>query len=76
MGYVTRFAPSPTGRLHLGHAYSALCAYGAAVRARGRFLVRIEDIDLTLSEELNLVAQAAANNLRHGLFEARGEDAE
>ena len=44
---VTRFAPSPTGRLHLGHAYAALFAYRAAKQAGGRFLVRIEDIDGT-----------------------------
>jgi glutamyl-Q tRNA(Asp) synthetase len=42
---VTRFAPSPTGLLHLGHAYSALFAWRAARRAGGRFLLRIEDID-------------------------------
>ena len=42
---VTRFAPSPTGLLHLGHAYSALVAQDAAERAGGRFLLRIEDID-------------------------------
>ncbi len=42
---ITRFAPSPTGRLHLGHAYSALFAAEAAWRADGRFLLRIEDID-------------------------------
>ncbi len=42
---VTRFAPSPTGHLHLGHAYSALVAEDAARRAGGRFLLRIEDID-------------------------------
>jgi len=42
---VTRFAPSPTGRLHLGHAYSALFAERAAREAGGRFLLRIEDID-------------------------------
>lgn len=41
---VTRFAPSPTGRLHIGHAYSALFAARAA--AGGRFLLRIEDIDM------------------------------
>ena len=41
---VTRFAPSPTGYLHLGHAYSALLAAGAAGR-KGRFILRIEDID-------------------------------
>lgn len=44
---VTRSAPSPTGRLHLGHAYSALFAYEAAKAAKGRFLLRIEDIDRT-----------------------------
>ena len=40
-----RFAPSPTGRLHLGHAYSALLAYRDAIASGGRFLLRIEDID-------------------------------
>ncbi len=44
---VTRFAPSPTGRLHIGHAASALFAYEAAAREGGRFLLRIEDIDKT-----------------------------
>lgn len=42
---VTRFAPSPTGYLHLGHAYSALQGFRAARAAGGRFLLRIEDID-------------------------------
>ncbi|MBV8169667.1 MAG: tRNA glutamyl-Q(34) synthetase GluQRS [Alphaproteobacteria bacterium] len=42
---VTRFAPSPTGRLHLGHAFSALFAERAARAAGGRFLLRLEDID-------------------------------
>lgn len=42
---VERFAPSPTGLLHLGHAYSALTAFDAAAAAGGRFLVRIEDLD-------------------------------
>ncbi len=42
---VTRFAPSPTGRLHLGHAFAALFAERAAREAGGRFLLRIEDID-------------------------------
>lgn len=42
---VTRFAPSPTGRLHLGHAWSALLAHDRAAEAGGRFLLRIEDID-------------------------------
>lgn len=43
---VTRFAPSPTGFLHLGHAYAALTAFDAAKRENGRFLLRIEDIDV------------------------------
>ena len=42
---VTRFAPSPTGRLHLGHAYSAIYAAEKARNESGRFLLRIEDID-------------------------------
>lgn len=42
---VTRFAPSPTGELHLGHAYSALLAWSAARQTGGRFLLRMEDID-------------------------------
>ena len=42
---VTRFAPSPTGRLHLGHAYSAWFSWAQAQRNGGRFLLRIEDID-------------------------------
>ncbi|MBS0363796.1 MAG: tRNA glutamyl-Q(34) synthetase GluQRS [Proteobacteria bacterium] len=45
--FVTRFAPSPTGYLHRGHAYSALCAFEAARAANGRFILRIEDIDRT-----------------------------
>lgn len=45
MSFVTRFAPSPTGLLHLGHAFSALTAFDAARAAGGRFLLRIEDID-------------------------------
>jgi Glutamyl- and glutaminyl-tRNA synthetases len=43
---VTRFAPSPTGDLHLGHAYAAWFASTLAARSGGRFLVRIEDIDV------------------------------
>ncbi|OJU08579.1 MAG: tRNA glutamyl-Q(34) synthetase GluQRS, partial [Caulobacterales bacterium 68-7] len=45
--FVTRFAPSPTGRLHRGHAFSALTAWTAAREAGGRFLLRLEDIDST-----------------------------
>jgi len=42
---VTRFAPSPTGPLHLGHAYAAIFAHDMARAAGGQFLLRIEDID-------------------------------
>jgi len=45
MHAVTRFAPSPTGQLHLGHAYSALLAHDFARARGGTFLLRIEDID-------------------------------
>lgn len=44
---VTRFAPSPTGHLHLGHVHSAAFAWRLARQAGGRFLLRIEDIDPT-----------------------------
>jgi glutamyl-Q tRNA(Asp) synthetase len=44
---VTRFAPSPSGYLHLGHAYSALDAWRTAREASGKILLRIEDIDRT-----------------------------
>ncbi len=47
--FVTRFAPSPTGHLHKGHAFSALTAWTAAREAGGRFLLRIEDTDFTRS---------------------------
>ena len=46
---ITRFAPSPTGPLHLGHAYSAMVAHDMARGANGTFHVRIEDIDQTRS---------------------------
>jgi glutamyl-Q tRNA(Asp) synthetase len=45
--FATRFAPSPTGLLHRGHAFSAVTAYRAAREVGGRFLLRIEDIDAT-----------------------------
>lgn len=47
--FTTRFAPSPTGHLHRGHAFSALTAHDAARAADGRFILRIEDIDATRS---------------------------
>ena len=43
--FITRFAPSPTGPLHLGHAFSAMLAHDMAQTAGGTFLLRIEDID-------------------------------
>ncbi|MFN3867671.1 MAG: glutamate--tRNA ligase family protein [Hyphomicrobiaceae bacterium] len=49
--FATRFAPSPNGDLHLGHALSALTGYGLARRSGGRFLVRIEDIDISRTRE-------------------------
>lgn len=45
MVFTTRFAPSPTGYLHVGHAFSALTAFDAAQAAGGRFLLRLEDLD-------------------------------
>jgi glutamyl-Q tRNA(Asp) synthetase len=45
MSAVTRFAPSPTGPLHLGHVHAAWFAWSRARRAGGRFMLRIEDID-------------------------------
>ena len=48
---VTRFAPSPTGRLHLGHAFSALRSHDLARAGGGRFLLRIEDIDAGRSRD-------------------------
>ena len=45
MTVTTRFAPSPTGHLHIGHAFSAWTAFQAAVEAEGRFILRMEDID-------------------------------
>ena len=46
---VTRFAPSPTGRLHLGHAYSAVLGHARARESGGAFWLRIEDLDQTRS---------------------------
>ncbi|MDF1854127.1 tRNA glutamyl-Q(34) synthetase GluQRS [Pseudooceanicola sp.] len=50
MTFTTRFAPSPTGPLHLGHAYSAILAHDMARAANGRFLLRMEDTDLERSK--------------------------
>jgi glutamyl-Q tRNA(Asp) synthetase len=48
---ITRFAPSPTGFLHVGHAYSALIGWRAARQTGGQFLLRIEDIDTARCRE-------------------------
>ena len=45
MTFITRFAPSPTGPLHLGHAYSALLAYDISQKNKGNLYLRIEDLD-------------------------------
>ncbi len=45
--FVTRFAPSPTGALHLGHAYAARVAHDFAARSGGKMILRIDDIDHT-----------------------------
>lgn len=50
MAFVTRFAPSPTGPLHLGHAYSAILAHDMARASAGQFLLRMEDTDLDRSK--------------------------
>jgi glutamyl-Q tRNA(Asp) synthetase len=47
--FMSRFAPSPTGKLHLGHAFSAVLGHLRAVESGGAFLVRIEDLDQTRS---------------------------
>ncbi|MEQ9259905.1 MAG: tRNA glutamyl-Q(34) synthetase GluQRS [Roseovarius sp.] len=49
MSFATRFAPSPTGPLHLGHAYSALLAHDMAREAGGTFHLRIDDLDTARS---------------------------
>ena len=53
---VTRFAPSPTGRLHVGHGWSALMAHDMARAAGGAFRLRIEDIDGTRSRPEHVAA--------------------
>ena len=52
----TRFAPSPNGRLHVGHAYSAVCAHDFARAFGGEFKLRIEDIDGTRSRDEHIDA--------------------
>jgi glutamyl-Q tRNA(Asp) synthetase len=47
--FMTRFAPSPTGRLHLGHAFSAVIGHARARQSGGKFRLRLEDLDQTRS---------------------------
>jgi glutamyl-Q tRNA(Asp) synthetase len=64
----TRFAPSPNGRLHVGHAFSAMCAHDFARASGGKFLLRIEDIDGTRSraEHIDAIVEDMAwLGLRH-----------
>jgi hypothetical protein len=58
-----RFAPSPNGYLHLGHAFSALIGYRVSRELNGRFLVRIEDIDQdrTREEYIDAVFEGSAS---------------
>lgn len=63
---LTRFAPSPTGELHLGHAYSAALAHAAAREVGGRFRIRIDDIDGSRSRE-DYVAAALADMVWLGI---------
>ncbi len=49
---VTRFAPSPTGLLHIGHVYSLVCSYEFAKKNNGKFILRIEDIDFIRCKDL------------------------
>ncbi|MGH8472901.1 MAG: glutamate--tRNA ligase family protein, partial [Gammaproteobacteria bacterium] len=57
---VTRFAPSPNGPLHLGHAFSAIVGHDVAKARGGRFLMRVEDIDGARSRP-ELVAEFRAD---------------
>ena len=52
---ITRFAPSPTGFLHLGHAYSALIAKRQAMQTGGRFLLRIEVFGQVVDVSKNII---------------------
>ena len=85
---VFRFAPSPNGYLHLGHAYSALLNFDLARRTGGRFLLRIEDIDTTrckaefetaiyddLAVPMGFSGFAKRVSLRMGLFPTDSEKA-
>lgn len=61
-GYVGRYAPSPTGDLHLGNVFAAVCAWARARRAGGRCLLRIDDLDASRNVE------GAAERIEEDLF--------
>src|SRR3712207_7628847 len=65
---VTRFAPSPTGRLHLGHAFSALLAHEFARSRDGAFLLRIEDIDPGRSRSESTRLNSSHANISYAVF--------
>ena len=54
LNHKTRFAPSPNGKLHIGHAFSAIISEKIAKKYDGEFLVRIEDIDMSRSPKKNI----------------------
>ena len=63
---ISRFAPSPTGHLHLGHAYAAIYAYDLAQENGGRFYLRFEDIDSTrVRDEFYLAIEQDLSWLGH-----------
>ena len=76
---VVRFAPSPNGLLHLGHAYAAMVAHDYARKRGGRFLLRIEDIDTDRSKAAFVEAmnkKAAALGMQSSHFsDSAGLDA-
>ena len=82
--FMSRFAPSPTGKLHLGHAYSAVIGHSKARESGGKWLLRIEDLDETRSrpEFVNAIyedlrwlglesdAPVLVQSQRNGVYEA------
>ena len=60
---LTRFAPSPTGELHLGHAYSAVLAHAAARSVGGHFLIRIDDIAICRLTGADVVRHALVQKI-------------
>ena len=69
--FITRFAPSPTGPLHLGHAYAAKVAYHLAVQSEGRMILRIDDIDYTRCRDEFIQSIYSDMNWRMEKFQPR-----